>query len=105
MLLLTATSRDDVEELSKALLEPAVQANSYGDLVLADLEGPPYKVTSWEVGPRYYSDASRSVVSRYTFLSFNMLLFSIVLIAIILILGFGIYSLLKRYRKRRIAGA
>lgn len=105
VLLATAATSEDLQALSRALLEPGVQSKSEGGLVLIDLSPPDYTVSSLQVGKRYFSGKTGkvSLIDRYLF--FYPWLYYIAVAAVIIALGLVLFYLLKRYRARRFKGA
>jgi hypothetical protein len=104
VLLATAATSDDLQALSRALLEPAVQAKSEGGLVLIDLSPPDYSVSSLQVGKRYFSGKTGkvSLIDRYLF--FYPWLYYAALATVIIGLGLVLFFILNRYRARRLKG-
>lgn len=104
VLLVTAATSEDLQALSRALLEPAVQAKSEGGLVLVDLSPPDYSVSSLQVGKRYFSGKTGkvSLIDRYLF--FYPWLYYVALATVIIGLGLVLFYILKRYRARRLTG-
>lgn len=105
VLLATAATSEDLQALSRALLEPGVQSKSEGGLVLIDLSPPDYTVSSLQVGKRYFSGKTGkvSLIDRYLF--FYPWLYYIAVAVVIIAMGLVLFYLLKRYRARRFKDA
>lgn len=102
VLLLTANNSEEIEKFSQLLLDPSLQCECYGDLVMADLDSVPYKLTSMEIGPRYYSIKKGVLSPRYQSLFIKPWYFLLILFLTILLLGTGAYILLKRHMIKRV---
>jgi hypothetical protein len=104
VLLATAATSEDLQALSRALLEPSVQSKSEGGLVLVDLTPPDYTVASLQVGKRYFSGKTGkvSLIDRYLF--FYPWLYYVALAVVISGLGLVLFYILRRYRIRRLTG-
>ena len=105
VVMLTASTPRDLEEMSNALTESSVQAGCAGDLALVDLEHPEFKVHSLLVGKKYISGRSGevSVVKRYLY--YYPWLYYLAITLVITAMSLFLFHLLKRYRKRRLKGA
>jgi len=102
VLLLTATSAESLEKLSRALLEPAVQANCQGDLALIDFTLPYCKVSALKVGKKYYSGNLGHLTKITIYLHTYFWLFFLLLIILLIFLSLIIFHFLKKYRQKRI---
>jgi len=105
ILLLTAISSENLEKLSKVLLEQDVQSMAYGGLSLVDLTPPHYEVNSLRVGKKYYIGKLGHFTKIDLYLYSHFWLFFLLLILAILLLTLTVFYLLKKYRKRRIKNA
>ncbi|MDH4226926.1 MAG: cellulose biosynthesis cyclic di-GMP-binding regulatory protein BcsB [Deltaproteobacteria bacterium] len=101
VLFLTAATDDDVLKLSKALLDPEVQGEVKGDLVMVEFREPKYKVTSLKVGESYTSGKLGNIGMIDYYLSSYPKLYIAVVIGLIIVLAFLAYYLMMRLRKRR----
>ena len=100
--LLSAKTSADLLLGTLALWEPSLQAKCKNNLILVDLDGPPYKTYVQKAGGIYYlgkiGRISRldRLVHTYPWHFFGVLVFSLIVLAWIL------YRLLKRYKTKRI---
>ncbi len=102
IVLLTATSTGDVLELCKALLEPKVQSESKGDLMIVDLTPPDYSAVAMEVGVKYFSgeEGKVSEVDYYLWSKPHYYIAAVVSLAVLSALL--IFLIVRRFRKRRM---
>ncbi len=101
VMMLAAETPSALLNLSEALLDPEVQSQIRGDMVLVEMSDPKPKVTSMEVGKKYTS-GKKGNISRidsflYAYPYAYHALFGLLLLGLTLI----IYSLLKRFRATR----
>lgn len=101
VMMLAAETPSALLNLSEALLDPEVQSQIHGDMVLVEMSDPKPKVTSMEVGKKYTS-GKKGNISRidsflYAYPYAYHALFGLLLLGMTLI----IYSLLKRFRATR----
>ncbi|MGH7890428.1 MAG: cellulose biosynthesis cyclic di-GMP-binding regulatory protein BcsB, partial [Thermodesulfobacteriota bacterium] len=105
VLLVTASSEDDLEKTSRAILNPSVQGKSRGDIALVALDSRDYAVSSLQVGERYYSgklgkgDKLKSYIGAHSWFLFLSVGLSVIFMTL------TIYYLLKKQRQRRLGGA
>jgi cellulose synthase operon protein B len=97
----TGASAKEVLAVSKALLEPSVQNQMRGDLVLLDLNSPDYRVKALSAGTNYYTGQSGAFFLieyyfyKYTYLNYILLFLFIILFSL------AVYYLLQKVRKKR----
>lgn len=105
VVMMTAATPHDLEAMSNALTESSVQSACTGDLALADLEHPEFKVDSQLVGKKYISGWSGevSVIKRYLY--YSPWLYYLAMTLVIIAMSLLLFHLLKQYRKRRLKGA
>lgn len=101
ILLLTAHSVKDLLVFSEALIEPVVQAESKGDVVMVDLTPPDYKVTALDIGKKYFTGKSGKVSKLDFYLQSYPYLYQSALGFIILFITLASFYFLMRHRKRR----
>ena len=87
--------------LSQALLNPEVQSQISGDMVLLEMSPPKPKVTSLEVGKKYTSGKKGDVSRIDSFLYAYPYAYQALLGLLLIISALIVYSMLKRYRTRR----
>lgn len=101
---LSADESADLYRLGEALLDPEVQGQIYGDLVLVEMTQPKFKVTSMLVGKTYATGKQGDVSWIDSFLYSYPYAYHALLGLLILGLAFLIFVLLKRYRATRKLG-
>ena len=101
---LSADDPADLLRLGEALLDPEVQGQIYGDLVLVEMTQPKFKVTSMMVGKTYATGKQGDVSWIDSFLYSYPYVYHALLGLLILGLAFAVYVLLKRYRVTRKLG-
>jgi hypothetical protein len=103
-LVFTATANEDLVAVSRELLEPAVQAQARGDVVLIELAQPEPKVSAMDTGKHYIvgkagaSQVIESLLFTRPYLHYGMLVGLIVLVSL------ALYYVLRRHRARRPTG-
>lgn len=103
---LSAETDIDLLRLGEVLLDPEVQAQIYGDLVLIEMMQPKPLVTSMEIGPKFTSGKKGDISWIDSFLYVYPYVYHALLGLLILGLTFALYILLKRYRAtRKLEGA
>ncbi len=105
VLLLTANTPKDLRDLSKALLEPAVESKCKGDMNIIDLIPPDYKVFTMDIGKKYYSGKAGKISKVHSYLYSLEKYYYIILILTFVFLGLGIFYILNKYRKKRLKNA
>ncbi|MEK6708349.1 MAG: cellulose biosynthesis cyclic di-GMP-binding regulatory protein BcsB [Pseudomonadota bacterium] len=101
---LSADEPADLYRLGEALLDPEVQGQIYGDLVLVEMTQPKFRVTSMMVGKTYATGKQGDVSWIDSFLYAYPYAYHALLGLLILGLAFAVYVLLKRYRATRKLG-
>ncbi len=105
VLVVTASSEDDLEKTSRAILNPSVQGKSRGDITLVALDSQDYTVSSLQVGERYYSgklgrgNMLKSYIGTHSWFLFLLVLLSVAFMTL------TVYYLLKKQRQRRLGSA
>lgn len=103
VLLLTGASTKDLSSLSRALLEPAVQVQMGGDLMLVDLSAnPDYRVKTISAGQKYYAGKSGKISAIEYYLFKYPYIYYLTVALIVLVLSLTLFYLLKRYRRKRM---
>jgi hypothetical protein len=102
VLLLTAQAPRELFEGSLALWESALQGRMVGDLAIFEIQAPDYRSAHVAVGPKYYVGAGKSISRLSTFFYSHPWVFLGSVIAVLAIVSLGIYSFLKRIRRRRL---
>jgi hypothetical protein len=103
VILLTATLNEDLESVSRAILDSTVQSQAHGDLVHIE-PGKEIRVTSMSAGPRYVTGKTGSYSPVESFLYTRPVLYyaaaglAVLALAIIGFLG------LRRWRAKRREG-
>lgn len=106
ILLLTAISTKKLLLFSEALLEPAIQARSKGDVVMVDLTPPTYQVTALDIGKKFFTGKSGKVSKLDFYLQTYPYLYQTLLGLLVLLLALSsFYFLQRRSRKRRVQDA
>lgn len=104
VLMLTALTSAGVLRLSDALLEPAVQgaASKPGiDLVIVEFKEPDSKVTALSVGGKFTTGKLGNITRIDFYLSSYPYLYHASVGLVILIIGFALYYIIRRLRRRR----
>lgn len=102
VVLLSAASSQDLLRGAVMMWEPVVQGRIAGDLAILELTYPEFQVASTELGSKYYV-GERGPVSRLSSLLYTYPWLFLGLLAVaFIILGYAIYHLLKRQRRKRI---
>jgi len=104
MILVTATSSDEVLALSEILMESSVQANIAGDLNLIYLIPikDDYRVISFNIGKKYYS-GKMGILARLDYYLYTYpWIYYIAIGFVIVFLCFGSFYLLVIHRKKRL---
>jgi hypothetical protein len=104
LITMAAVTAGDVLALSYALMEPSVQAGVKGDLALAQLTPPDYKVEFESVGGKYSVGKYGKFEWKDYVFSFVKEYYYIFLAATFAVLSLGLYAWLRRHERRRIAG-
>lgn len=109
VLLLAAESQRDLLRLSEQLLDPEVQGQINGGLVLLEFSGPKTQVTAMTVGKRYSTGKQGQVswvdtsLDRLDSLMYaHSTLFYGLLVALTCLLSWVLYVQIRRYRIRRL---
>ena len=102
VLQVTGASAKEVLAVSKALVEPSVQDQMKGDLVLMDLNYPDYRVKALSAGTNYYTGQSGTFfMLEYYFYKYTYLNY-ILLFLFIILLSLAAYYFLQKIRKNRM---
>lgn len=101
---LSADNPADLLRLGKALLDPEIQGQIYGDLVLVEMTQPKLRVTSMLAGKTYATGKQGDVSWIDSFLYSYPYVYHALLVLLVLGLAFTIFVLLKRYRATRKLG-
>ncbi|MDP1559495.1 MAG: cellulose biosynthesis cyclic di-GMP-binding regulatory protein BcsB, partial [Nitrosomonas sp.] len=101
---LSADTTADLLRLGETLLDPEVQAQIYGGMVLIEMTQTKPKVTSMNVGAKYTTGKKGDILWIDSFLYAYPYVYYALLGLLILGLAFIIYILLKRYRATRKLG-
>jgi len=105
VVVLAANTDADVEQASREIWEPAVQAACSGDMALLDFSGPDVWTTSLQVGPSYYLGGPGPAAGLQNMINNHPLISLAVLLALLLLLCLIILKLLRMRRKRRTGAA
>ncbi len=100
VLMLTALTSAGVLRLSDALLDPAVQGASKGDLVIVEFKEPDDKVTALSVGKKFTTGKLGNISKIDFYLSSYPYLYQAAVVAVILIIGFVLYYIIRQFRRR-----
>ncbi len=104
VLLLTGASTKELSSLSQALLEPAVQVQMAGDLMLIDLAAPPdYRVKTISAGEKYYTGKSGKISAIEYHLFKYPYIYYISVALLVLVVSLILFYMLKRYRRKRMS--
>ncbi len=100
---ITGVSTKEVLAASKAILEPAVQDQMKGDLVLIDLNGnPDYRVKALSAGNNYFTgERGTFFMVEYYFYKYTYLNY-ILMTLIVLLLSAALYYFLQKIRRKRM---
>ncbi len=101
---LVADRPEDLLELSNVLLDPGVQGQVFGDLVLVGLVQPKPKVTSLVVGEKYGTGKMGNISQLESFLYAYPSAYYVLIGVLLLGFGYVVYRLLARYRASRKLG-
>ncbi|MBI5642009.1 MAG: cellulose biosynthesis cyclic di-GMP-binding regulatory protein BcsB [Deltaproteobacteria bacterium] len=105
VLLLTATTTADLLTLSNAMLEPNIQGQSKGDVVVVEYTNPEFKVSTLDVGTKYFTGKSgRFSRIGYYLYSRPYLYFGLIFILILFISGSVFYGL-RKYRRKDVVNS
>ena len=102
LLLVTASSGNDLLELSRALGSTSVQGESQGNLILINFADGEYKVMAQNVGDSYYTGKLSTANIIKSFFNASRLAYFALLAIALLALTFSISYILKRNRSRRV---
>lgn len=105
VVLLTGASTNEILSLTRALMEPSVEAKIKGGLSLVELDTQTedYKVFSLNnVGKRYFSSKSGKVSNLELYLYRYPWLYYLAVAVVVTLLALTIFYLLVRYRKKRL---
>jgi len=102
VVLLTASSEQDLASMSQAILDPGVQAAINGDLVLVELKSSDYKTTALRVGNQYTTGDRGEITRVEAYLYANPRVFRTILYGSILALALVAFIGLRSYRRRRV---
>ena len=103
VLQITGASTKEVLAASKAILEPAVQDQMKGDLILIDLNSSPdYRVKALSAGSNYYTgERGTFFMVEYYFYKYTYLNY-ILMSLIVLLLSIVLYYFLQKIRRKRM---
>ena len=101
VVMLTASSADDLLATSQLLLTGQVQSQAKGDLVLIEPGTPDPKVTSMDAGARYATGKKGSYSPVESFLYTRPIVYYSVIGAVILALTAALFYVLRRWRAKR----
>ena len=102
VVLLSASSSEELFRGAVMMWEPVVQGRIMGDLAVLELSSPEFQVASAEMGSKYYV-GERGPVSRLSSLLYTYpWLFLGLLVVAFIILAYAIHHLLKKQRRKRI---
>lgn len=113
VVMITGKSSTSVEHMSRALLKPAVQSSSTGDLVMVDFIYDPeqlnidgntwrYNTTSIKTGKKYVTGKSGEIDNLQAMLAANPIYYWVALASVIFLLTLLVYIWLRRHRYARI---
>jgi len=105
VVMLTATTADDVVATSRMLLMGSVQSQSKGDLVLVEPGEKEPKVTAIEVGEHYATGKKGTYSPIESFLYTRPMAYYVVIGLALLLLTGVLYYVLKRWRRKRRTAA
>ena len=103
IILLTAESGEDLLELGKAMLEPAIQSSLKGNVAIIKLTPPEYAVSTMAFGKKYSTGDNGNIPLINSFLHKYPYIFYGLGVFIILALGILGFWVLRRYRAERTA--
>ncbi|MBI5208688.1 MAG: cellulose biosynthesis cyclic di-GMP-binding regulatory protein BcsB [Elusimicrobia bacterium] len=103
--MLAASSPRDLRALSVALMEPAVQANVKGDLVLIGLDDPEKNIIAVSIGKKYFAGKAGPLSRFDAYLYAYPWAYDALLGLVVLALSLSLFYFLNRYRKKRMTGA
>jgi len=104
VLVFSAADNDDLVSVSRELLNPAVQAQARGDVVLIELAEPEPKVSAMDTGKHYIVGKAGSSQIIESLLFTRPVLFYAVLVALLGLVSIALYYVLRRHRARRPTG-
>jgi hypothetical protein len=100
-LVFAASDNNDLVAVSKELLDPAIQAQARGDVVLVELAQPESKVSAMDTGRHYIVGKAGAAERIESLLYTRPYLYYGVLLGAIGLLGIVLYVILRRLRARR----
>jgi hypothetical protein len=103
VIMLTANTSKGVLALSRAMLEPTVQAKSSGDTVLVDMSRGDYRVVSQRSGGSYFTGERGRLALLTNYLHLHPYIYYSFVAFAIVFFTFIAYLLLSRGRRRRMA--
>jgi cellulose synthase (UDP-forming) len=101
VIMLTASSGEDLLAASQVLLLSDVQAKSIGDVVLIEPGEPEPKVTTMDAGPRYVTGKKGTYSAVQSFLYTRPVVYYAVIALALLALTVAVFYALRRWRLRR----
>jgi hypothetical protein len=102
VVLVTAQTEKDLLTLGDALLQPGILARMKGDIALINLNAPDYDLTSLSAGKKYSTGDKGNVSAIDSFLYANPYMLYVLIALAILALSLLGYTLLRRYRRKRV---
>ncbi|MEK7722486.1 MAG: cellulose biosynthesis cyclic di-GMP-binding regulatory protein BcsB, partial [Elusimicrobiota bacterium] len=104
VVLIAACSPRELLALSVAIMEPGVQANIKGDLVLIGLDKPEKNIMAVNIGKKYFAGKAGLLSRMDIYLYSHPWMYNVFLGIVILVLSLILFYFLQRYRKKRIKG-
>jgi len=101
VVIITASDNDDLVEVSRELLEPVVQAQSRGDVMLIEFAKPESKVSTLDTGKHYMTGKAGAAMTIESYLFTRPALHYAILVAILVLVSAAIYVYLRRRRARK----
>jgi hypothetical protein len=102
ILLMTGNSTKEVLSLSRLFLEPGVQGQFKGDLLLIDLKDPDARMRALSAGEKYYSGTFGPLFLIEYYFHKYMFLYYVALFVLITLISLALYLILKRIREKRM---
>ena len=103
VMILSASTNSDVEDGSRVLWEPAVQASCNGDLTLVDFTTEERSATSVQIGPNYYLGSPGPVPGFQNLINNHPFKALAVLLVLLLLLCLLILRHLSKRRQKRVS--
>lgn len=105
VMVLSASSADNLENGSQALWESAVQSNCTGDLTFLDFTTSEHSAKSMQIGPSYYLGSPGPAPGFQNMINNHPMIALAVLLVLLLLICLIILRLLRNRRKKRVGAA